>query len=75
MCRRVEDFVYNILVNVFNAQGTASIAKEIILAAGSSDMGKKAERREDPADWTQEKIIERARTLNVNAGPQGNFED
>ncbi len=75
MCRRVEDFVYNILVNVFNAQGTATIAREIILAAGSADPGKKAERREDPADWTHEKIIERARTLNVNAGPQGNFED
>ncbi len=75
MCRRVEDFVYNILVNVFNAQGTAAIAREIILAAGSADLGKKAGRREDPADWTREKIIERARTLNVNAGPQGNFED
>jgi fructose/tagatose bisphosphate aldolase len=75
MCRRVEDFVYNILVHVFNAQGTASIAREIILAAGSSDLGKKADRRENPADWTKEKIIERAGTLNVNAGPQGNFED
>ena len=75
MCRRVEDFVYNILVNVFNAQGTATIAREIVLAAGSADLGKKAERQEDPADWTREKIIERARTLNVNAGPQGNFED
>jgi fructose/tagatose bisphosphate aldolase len=75
MCRRVEDFVYNILVNVFNAQGTATIAREIILAAGSSDLGKKAERRETPADWTKEKIIERAKTLNINAGPQGNFED
>jgi fructose/tagatose bisphosphate aldolase len=75
MSRRVEDFIYNILVNVFNAQGTATLAREIILAAGSADLGKKAERREDPADWTREKIIERARTLNVNAGPQGNFED
>jgi len=75
MCRRVEDFVYNILVNVFNAQGTATIAKDIILAAGSSDLGPKAERQEDPADWARDKIIERARTLNVNAGPQGNFED
>jgi fructose/tagatose bisphosphate aldolase len=75
MCGRVEDFVYNILVNVFNAQGTAAIAKDIILSAGSSDLGKKADRREDPADWTKDKIIERAKTLNVNAGPQGNFED
>jgi fructose/tagatose bisphosphate aldolase len=75
MCRRVEDFIYTILVNVFNAQGTAGIAKDIILAAGSADLGRKADRRENPADWTKEKIIERARTLNVNTGPQGNFED
>jgi fructose-bisphosphate aldolase class II len=75
MCRRVEDFVYNILMNVFNAGGTATIAKDIILAAGSSDLGPKAERQENPDDWTKEKIIERAKTLNVNQGPQGNFED
>ncbi|MDR3628757.1 MAG: class II fructose-bisphosphate aldolase [Desulfocapsaceae bacterium] len=75
MCRRVEDFVYNILVNVFNAQGTAAIAKEIIAAKASADMGRKAERKENPADWTKEKIVERAKTLNVNAGPAGNFED
>jgi fructose/tagatose bisphosphate aldolase len=75
MCRRVEDFIYNILVNVFNAEGTATIAKDIILAAGSADLGRKATRKESPGDWTKEKIIERAKTLNVNAGPQGNFED
>ncbi len=75
MCRRVEDFVYNILVNVFNAQGTAAIAKDIILAAGSSDLGPKAERLEDPDDWSKEKIIVRAKTLNVSQGPKGNFED
>jgi len=75
MCKRVEDFVYTILVDVFNAQGTASIAKEIILAKGSADMGRKAERQEDSSDWTPEKIVERAKTLNINAGPAGNFED
>jgi fructose-bisphosphate aldolase class II len=75
MCRRVEDFVYNILMNVFNAGGTATIAKDILLAKGSSDLGPKAERLENPDDWTREKIIERAKTLNVNQGPQGNFED
>ena len=30
--QRVEDFVYNILIKVFNAQGTATIAKEVILS-------------------------------------------
>jgi fructose-bisphosphate aldolase class II len=75
MSRRVEEFVYNMLVNVFNAQGTATIAKEIILANGSYDLGAKAERIERPSEWTPEKIIEKARTLTGDKGPEGNFED
>lgn len=75
MSRRVEEFVYNILVNVFNAQGTATIAREIILTAGSYDLGAKAERLERPSEWTPEKIIEKARTLTGDKGPAGNFED
>ncbi len=75
MCKRVEDFVYNILVNVFNAGGTAAIAKELLLQAGSADLGPKGQRIEDPAEWTDEKIIKRAKTLNVNTGPEGDFED
>lgn len=75
MCRRVEDFVYNMLVNVFNAQGTATIAKEIILDAGTYDMGAKADRIENLSDWTREKIIEKAKMLNSDKGPEGDFED
>ena len=75
MCKRVEEFVYDMLVNVFNAADSADIAKEIILEAGSHDLGGKAERIEDPAEWTKEKIIERAKTLTINAGPQGDFDD
>jgi fructose-bisphosphate aldolase class II len=75
MCKRVEEFVYNMLVNVFNAADSADIAKDLILQAGSHDLGGKAERIEDPAEWTKEKIIERAKTLTVNAGPQGDFDD
>jgi fructose-bisphosphate aldolase class II len=75
MCRRVEDFVHNMLINVFNAQGTASIAKEIILDAGTYDMGAKAERIENLSEWTREKIIEKARALNSDKGPEGDFED
>ena len=75
MSRRVEEFVYNLLVNVFNAQGTATIAKEIILTNGSYDMGAKAERIERPTEWTREKIIEKARALTGDKGPAGNFED
>lgn len=75
MCKRVEDFVYNMLVNVFNAKDSADIAKDIILQAGSHDLGGKAERIEDPAEWTKELIVERAKTLNVNVGPEGDFDD
>jgi fructose/tagatose bisphosphate aldolase len=75
MSKGVEDFVYNILVNVFNAADTADYAKDLILEAGTYDLGGKAERIEDPAEWTEAKIIERAKSLDVNTGPDGDFED
>ncbi len=75
MSTRVEEFVYNILVNVFNAEDTAEIAKDIIMETGSHDLGPKADRIEDPEEWTTEKIIERAKTLDVNTGPAGDFDD
>jgi fructose-bisphosphate aldolase class II len=75
MSRRVEDFVYHILVEVFNAADTAPIAQELIVEAGSYNIGVKAERIENAAEWTEEKIIERAKTLIVNTGPEGDFDD
>jgi len=75
MVKGVEDFVYKMLVDVFNAEGTAVFAKEAILEAGSYEMGAKAERIEDPEEWTREKIIERAKTLDVDKGPEGDFDD
>jgi len=75
MAKRVEDFVYNMLVNVFNAEGSATLAKEAILKAGSYDLGAKGNMIEDVADWTREKIIERAKTLDVDKGPDGDFDD
>jgi fructose-bisphosphate aldolase class II len=75
MVRRVEDFIYNMLVNVLNAQDTAPLAIAAILESGSHDPGPKAERIDDPAHWTPEKIIERAKAINSDKGPQGNFED
>ena len=64
MSRRVEDFVYNLLVNVFNAKDTAPLAIDAILTAGSYDLGPKTSRLEDPSEWTEAKIIERAPTVN-----------
>ena len=75
MAKRVEDFVYNMLVNVFNAENTASLAVEAILDAGSYDAGSKAKRIEDPAHWTTEQIIERAASIQSDKGPEGDFDD
>ena len=75
MIQRVEDFVYELLVNVFNAEDTADHAVAVILAAGSHDMGPKAEQIADPSDWTGDKIVARAATLDTDKGPDGDFDD
>lgn len=75
MVQRVESFVYNMLVNVFNARDTADLAIETILEADNFDPGPKAQRIEDPSEWTQEKIIQRAAQIESNEGPQGDFDD
>ena len=75
MCKRVEDFTYNMLVNVLNAGDTADFVIEAIRKAGSFDPGPKAERLEDPADWTPEKIRARAAEIDTDKGPEGDFDD
>jgi fructose-bisphosphate aldolase class II len=75
MSRRVEEFVHTMLVSVFNAGDTAPLAMEMLVEAGTHDLGPVAERIEDPADWTREKIVERAKTLDINVGPEGDFDD
>jgi fructose-bisphosphate aldolase class II len=72
---RVESFVHNMLVNIFNAQDTADLAIEAILQADSFDPGPKAERTESPDAWTTEKIIERASHIVSEKGPEGDFDD
>jgi fructose-bisphosphate aldolase class II len=75
MARRVEDFVYNMLVNVLNAKDTAPLAIELLLRTGGSDPGPKAERIADPENWTPEKIALRAKALGGPTGPGGDFDD
>ncbi len=75
MACRVEDFVFTLLVEVFNAGGTASYAVDEILAAGSYDLGPKSGRVESPEEWTEEKIRVRATTLDTDKGPDGDFDD
>lgn len=75
MIKRVEDFVYDLLVNVFDAQDTAPLAIEAILNTGSYDLGPKANRIENPDDWTESKIIERGANIQSDKGPEGDFDD
>jgi fructose-bisphosphate aldolase class II len=75
MAQRVEDFVYNMLVNVLNAKDTAPLAVELLLRAGGPDPGAKAERLLSPDDWTPEKIARRARGLKGSKGPAGDSDD
>jgi len=75
MVSRVEDFIYNMLVNVLNTADTAPLAVAAILNAGTYDPGPKAERIEDPTDWTSEKIIKRAAMIDSDKGPEGDFDD
>jgi fructose/tagatose bisphosphate aldolase len=49
MVGRVEDFIYNLLANVFNATDTADIAIDLICETGGPDAGPKAERIDNPA--------------------------
>lgn len=75
MVKRVEDFVYHLLVDVFNAQDSAPLGIQTILEKGSHDMGPKVGRIEDPAEWSGEKIARRAANLGGDKGPAGNFDD
>jgi len=75
MAKGVEDFVYDLLAKVFNAQDTAPLAIDAIIKAGSHDLGPKCGRIEDPAEWTEAKIHEKAAAIDSDKGPEGDFED
>ncbi|MFZ0724201.1 MAG: class II fructose-bisphosphate aldolase [Desulfobacterales bacterium] len=75
MTRRVEDFAYHLMIDVFNAADTAPLAIQAILATNGFDPGPKARRTEDPAQWTPEAIVERARSIPATKGAADNFDD
>jgi fructose-bisphosphate aldolase class II len=75
MVKKVEDFAYKMMTEVFNSQDTAPLAIEAILKAGSYDLGRKVTRIEDPVEWTESKITERASRLGSDKGPAGKFDD
>ncbi len=75
MAGAVKDFVHHLLVDVFNAADTAPIAYELLIKAGSHDLGPKVQPFEDVAEWTEEKIKARAAQINTDKGPKGDFDD
>jgi len=75
MAKAVEDFAYGMMVKVFNGTDTAQLAIDAIVKAGSYDLGAKSGRIENPAEWTNEKIAKKAKTLQSGKGPEGNFDD
>ncbi len=75
MTGEVSDFVYRMLTEVFNATDTAPLAIEALLEAGSYDLGPKATRIEDPAEWTEAKIREKAALICSDKGPEGDWDD
>ncbi|HEX5773244.1 MAG TPA: class II fructose-bisphosphate aldolase [Geomobilimonas sp.] len=75
MAKRVEDFAYKMITEVFNSKDTAPLAVAAILKANSADVGPKGSQIEDPAHWTESQIRERAKSLAGDKGPAGNFDD
>ena len=62
-----------LLTDVFNATDTAPLATALLADAGTFDLGPKAGRIENPADWTREGIL--AKGLSHDKGREGNFDD
>ena len=75
MAKRVEDFTYTLLMDVFNAGGTGSICVADILETGSYNPGPKAQVKEDKAEWTEEKLRARAAKICADKGPEGDFDE
>ncbi len=75
MAHRVEEFAYKMMTEVLNSADTAQFGIEALLKAGSYDVGPKGSPIEDPAQWTEEKIVERAKSLAADKGAAGNYED
>ncbi|MCK5073054.1 MAG: class II fructose-bisphosphate aldolase [Bacteriovoracaceae bacterium] len=71
----VEEFVYNMLVNVFNAKDTANHGIDSIMEANSYDLGQKSEKQENESEWTESKIREMAKSIESDKGPEGDFDD
>ncbi len=75
MVKAVEEFTYTLLTDVFNAGDTADYVKKQILETQSHSPGFKGEKIEKESEWTREKIIEKAAKMDVDKGPEGDWDD
>ena len=75
MVKRVEDFIYHMLTDVFNAKDSANVAIQNLLDADNISTKAVVGQIENPAEWTSEKIKEKAKFINSDKGPEGDFDD
>ena len=75
MAGAVAGFVFTLITEVFNSQDTAPLAVEAILNAGSYDLGSAAGQIEDPVEWTEKKIREKAALLEPGKDQEGGNHD
>lgn len=71
MVKRVEDFVYKMMTDVLYSADTAQLGIDALLKAGSYDLGPKGSPTEDPSQWTEAQIVERAKRRRVRQGTEG----
>lgn len=75
MVKGVENFVFTLLTEVFNATDTADLVKRQIFETQSHMPGFKAKKIEQKNEWTREKIIDKASRIIGDKSPEGNFDD
>jgi len=75
MAKGVEEFVFNMLINVFNAGDTAPIALDDIIKTGKPDPGPKSIKIENPDEWTKEEIIRKGALIQTTESLNSNFDD
>jgi fructose-bisphosphate aldolase class II len=75
MATRVEKFVFNMLINVFNSKDSAPIVYQSILKANNFDPGPKTSLIEEPSQWTKDQILTKAKNIKSDKGPSGDFDD
>jgi len=75
MIKAVEEFIYTLLTDVFNATDTADLVKKQILNTQSHTLKPKAKKIEHEDNWTREAIIDKASKIIVDKGPDGDFDD